>query len=118
MASSTIKNYAVKKMQTRAPWRNGNWTLEEDNHLLLTRVGNVVTLSGYIKSIVDCPIYDYLFWVPEGYRPLAGVSLVPLNNTSNEWFFIATTDYRCSPQNGIATAGTRYFYTTWLTNDN
>lgn len=111
MATSTIK-FIHTNTRVRVN-RNGNWVTADDNQIYLYKIGKVVFLSGNINNIVACPQYGYLFTLPDGYKPIHPFSLVPLNQTSNEWFFV-DSDGKASPQSGAAATGIRYFSAVYM----
>lgn len=120
MATTTIKNYMSKDITTAKPTTITSHTSAANNNLLLTRIGNVVMLSGSITNTYQCAQYADFFGIPripQGFRPIANVSLVPLNAAGEVWLFISTGNNVASPQNAPLAAGTRYFSATWLTNE-
>ena len=111
MATSTIKYDLTTSSVKVTP--NYNYTTNDNNILYVFKVGRIVFLSGTITNTYNCPQYTWLFAVPDGYKPAHPLSIVPLNQTTNEWFF-AGYDGQFSPQSANAVAGARYFTAMWI----
>ena len=115
MATSTIKNpNAVTNTKATA---NSTYINSENNELYLFKTGHTVYLSGWINNTVECPAYQTIFTLPDGYKPIHPMSITPINLTNNLWLF-AGYDGAFSAQSGAIPTGPKYFSISYISSQN